>query len=450
MKRFLTSKEIEDILSFITPESNIPEKLALSIVEINKEKLRKQLKGQELYPSVIPLLKKEIISQFYKSLIHPGESVGIICAQSIGEKQTQTTLNTFHKAGQSEKTMTTGVPRFQELLNATKKPKNINHKIYFTRNNNSIKDLREIVNNKIVGLTLPDVTISSKIFIDKEDETWYKWFEMLYTDKFREYKNCISYKFNIKKLYENKLKMEEIAKKIEDEYADLVCVFSPLSLGQMDIFVNTDSISLPTNRIYFINKDNAVEIYLEECVQPILEKMYICGVPSVTEIFYTHDNDEWFIETNSFDSKLIDKQYNSFKQILGSINIDSTRTISNNIWDIYEILGIEASRQFLIEEFINIMEGINECHAKLLVDRMTHMGRISSITRYTLNSIQDGDCDGPFGKASFEESLDNFLNASANGNTEPTIGVSASIVCGKRCGAGTGISKLKVDISKLM
>ena len=64
-------------------------------------------------------------------MIQAGESVGVICAQSIGEKQTQTTLNTFHKAGQSEKTMTTGVPRFQELLNATKNPKIINHKIYF-------------------------------------------------------------------------------------------------------------------------------------------------------------------------------------------------------------------------------------------------------------------------------------------------------------------------------
>ena len=67
------------------------------------------------------------------SIIQAGESIGVICAQSIGEKQTQTTLNTFHTTGMSEKTMTAGVPRFQELLNATKKPNIVNHKIYFTQ-----------------------------------------------------------------------------------------------------------------------------------------------------------------------------------------------------------------------------------------------------------------------------------------------------------------------------
>ena len=115
--------------------------------------------------------------------------------------------------------------------------------------------------------------------------------------------------------------------------------------------------------------------------------------------------------------------------------------ISNNVWEIYEILGIEAAKKFLINEFLNIMSGINKCHAILLVDRMTYDGNIQSISRYTLKH----DSSGPFAKASFEESLDNFLNASIKGEKEPVQGISASIICGKRSNTGTGLMNLKIN-----
>jgi hypothetical protein len=185
---------------------------------------------------------------------------------------------------------------------------------------------------------------------------------------------------------------------------------------------------------------------MEEVVQCSLESKYICGIPSITEIFYLKDsNDEWFVETNSFNSKNISTHYSSFKKLLAHPNVDYTRTVSNNVWDIYEVFDIEAARQFLIDEYMSIMEGINVCHAMLLVDRMTHGGTIASITRYTLKK---DEC-GPFGKASFEESLDNFLQAGAQGDIESTDGVSAAIICGKRSAIGTGMSTLSVDIKNL-
>ena len=81
----------------------------------------------------------------------------------------------------------------------------------------------------------------------------------------------------------------------------------------------------------------------------------------------------------------------------------------------------------------------------LLVDRMTHGGSISSITRYTMKK----DESGPFGRASFEETMDNFLNAAAQGEIEPTKGVSASIICGKRASIGTGMIDLCIDLKRL-
>jgi DNA-directed RNA polymerase beta' subunit len=91
------------------------------------------------------------------------------------------------------------------------------------------------------------------------------------------------------------------------------------------------------------------------------------------------------------------------------------------------------------------MDGINFCHTYLLVDRMTYSGNISSITRYTMKK----DESGPFGRASFEETMDNFLNAAAQGEIEPTEGVSASIICGKRASIGTGMIDLAIDFDQL-
>jgi DNA-directed RNA polymerase beta' subunit len=121
------------------------------------------------------------------------------------------------------------------------------------------------------------------------------------------------------------------------------------------------------------------------------------------------------------------------------------RLQSNNVWDIYENLGIEAAREFLIDEFISIMEGINYCHVKLLVEKMTYTGNISSISRYTLRK----DESGPFSKASFEESVENFIKAGFNHDIEKTRGVSASIVCGKRSGCGTGFIDLQINVDQL-
>jgi len=446
MTRLLTEQEIEDILDFIQPPVNIPSDTALAIYELNKDKLYKQLKTQQVYPQIIPQLKASMKKFHDDSLIEAGESVGVICAQSIGEKQTQTTLNTFHKAGQSEKTMTSGVPRFQELINATKKPRIVNHKIYFKNGNDTIEQLRSTVAHSIVGLTFKDISNHIEVKLNKGEESWYNAYKTLYTAHFERYSHCISIKLNMTKLFEFQLPMQHIAAYIHKEFDDLCCVFSPPQFGQFDIFVATDNIELPQDRILFVDSSNAIEIYLEECVQPILEKMIICGIQGVTEIFYTYENGEWLVETNGINSRSISLQYINFRNLLTLSNIDYTRTISNNVWDIYEILGIEAARTFLIEEFMMIMDGINPCHATLLVDRMIFGGSISSITRYTMKK----DESGPFGRASFEETMDNFLNAASRGEIEPTQGVSASIICGKRATIGTGMMNLKLDIPKLL
>ena len=100
--------------------------------------------------------------------------------------------------------------------------------------------------------------------MDKDNEPWYELFELLYSDEswyknLYDYDNCISIDINMDILFEYKLTMKDIAKKVSEEYDDLCCVFSPDSIGRFDIFVFTDTITLPENRLLFIDKDNAKE-----------------------------------------------------------------------------------------------------------------------------------------------------------------------------------------------
>ncbi|KAI4140432.1 MAG: hypothetical protein LQ341_003843 [Variospora aurantia] len=55
-------------------------------------------------------------TKYLKSVVDPGEAVGIVAGQSVGEPSTQMTLNTFHLAGHSAKNVTLGIPRLREIV----------------------------------------------------------------------------------------------------------------------------------------------------------------------------------------------------------------------------------------------------------------------------------------------------------------------------------------------
>lgn len=431
--RYLTEYEIEDILSFIKPKKNIPLDVSYNIVKNSKHELREQLKDIQIYPDMIQSLKDEIKNQVLTTYIEPGESVGVISAQSIGEKQTQTTLNTFHKAGSSEKTVITGVPRIEELLSATKDQKSVNSTIVLKNKHKSIEDIRNTISNKIRHIKLSKLSKTYEICIDKKPEKWYKAFDILYNDSYKKYSDCISMEIDTDLLFKYRISLKDISNAISDEYDDIICVFSPDNIGQIDIYVETSKIELPEKRILFIDSDNAIEIYLEEVVQPLLYNLTISGIEGIENIYF---NDDFLtIETDG----------GNLKKLLALPFIDINKTITNDLWDIYNTLGIDAARNFLIEEFLQLCSGINRCHIQLLADKMTFKGIISSISRYTM---RNEDC-GPMGKASFEETMDNFLRAGTFGQEESTNGVSASIICGKRSKIGSGFCDLIVDVDNL-
>jgi DNA-directed RNA polymerase beta' subunit len=398
-----------------------------------------------IYPEIIPELSKNIQKNYYSTLIEAGECVGILTAQSIGEKQTQTNLNNFHKAGSSDNNNVGIVSKFSELLNATKDPKIQNCNIFFKNGNSTVEELRDTIGHSLLELTMQTITKNVEIYLNKEDELWYNGYELIYNDNFRQYTDCISVEIDMDKLFTYKLTLEEISEIIEEDYSDISCVFSPDNIGKLDVFVNTSSIDIEEDRVAFVNQDNIRQVYLEEVVLPIFSKIHIAGIPGIESMYFIKDNktNGWMVETEcTIITKLPLQRLSS---ILAHPDVDMKRVVSNNIWDIYHIFGIEAARQFMINQFMNIMPGINLSHTILLVDRMTFLGTISSISRYTMRK----DDASVFSKCSFEETLDNFIRAALYGQEEPAKGVSASVICGKKANIGSGMCSLRMDLSVL-
>lgn len=342
--------------------------------------------------------------------------------------------DTFHSAGLSVKTVITGVPRFEELLNTTHNPKGVSCNVYFTKGTENIQSLRNVIGNSIVELTFDKIALSINICMNKVDELWYEPFSILYNNEFKKHAHCISIKLNMSILFEYNLSISDIANKIQSMYGDLFCVYSNPNIGQLDIFVDVSNIDLDDEKSY-LNHDNKYELYLDEVVKQEIKKCKLCGIEGITGLFYIKNDNEWMIQTEG----------SNYLEIMALPFVDCSKTTSNNIWDMVNVLGIEAAKQTLFEELQAIMGGINKCHLKLLVDKMTYTGAVCSISRYAMKKEQAG----PMSKASFEQSLENFLNAAAFGEKENTRGVSASIMCGKKARIGTGICDLQIDVDML-
>jgi DNA-directed RNA polymerase II subunit RPB1 len=162
---------------------------------------------------------------------------------------------------------------------------------------------------------------------------------------------------------------------------------------------------------------------------------------------YTKYNDE----TNKFDTILewvLDTDGTNLIDILSNGNIDTSRTISNDIREIYETLGIEASRHALYKELLAVVsEGsMNYRHMSLLIDTMTYKGQLMSIDRHGINR---GDI-GPLAKSSFEESTDMLINASIFAEYDKVNGVSANVMLGQQPPCGTGDSRILIDEEHMM
>ena len=144
---------------------------------------------------------------------------------------------------------------------------------------------------------------------------------------------------------------------------------------------------------------------------------------------------------------VIDTDGCNFRDVLSHPLIDSVNTVCNDMWQVYQTLGIEASRIFLIEEFTQVLcsggSYINPRHVMLLIDSMTQTGTITSIRREGI----DRRSVGPIAKASFEKTFENFIEASAFTEQDTMSSVSSRITLGSLIASGSGTVHVDMEPS---
>jgi DNA-directed RNA polymerase beta' subunit len=220
-------------------------------------------------------------------------------------------------------------------------------------------------------------------------------------------------RFDPMRMYHYRIGLDDVARFLESRFDDIICVFSPQHMNQMDIFVDTSLLSPPEPPTELIDTTNYEAYFLEKVLLQKIGEMVLCGISGVKDYVVQKVGDKFSIIT----------QGNNFQEIMGLDWIDPSTVYSNNMWDIYRVLGIEAVRAFLEEELKRVISSdgtfIHPCHMTLLIDFMTYQGMIISVSRYGMKKEQSS----PLAKASFEECLDHFLTAGFMGDEENIVGV---------------------------
>ena len=402
------------------------------------------------------LLCENIHVQFQKAIADPSEMVGVVAAQSIGEPTTQLTLNTFHLSGvASASKAVRGVPRIKELLSISKNIKSPMLKIYLT-GTNKMKENASNAQRRIQTLKLSRFIQS--IVLRYEEELPPDWVEKadqydLKGGRIESYNNSKSkwvlhIELDAAEMIFQHVSTEKISMILDGTYNDKVAhVHSNITIPSVPVIY----------KIKIIPDEGDDVISDLKAVEQDISNLVISGITGIHNVVVEEDVvqkkidvlNEMVVEdaddSENLAPNMLITEGTNLRDVLGLHEfVDQKRTISNDIYEIYELLGIEAARQALFNEIYEIFGGngnVNQRHVSLLVDTMTCKGQLLSIDRHGINRSDIG----PLAKCSFEETADILIKSGIFGDHDKVQGVAANVIVGQVCKAGTGDSAILMD-----
>ena len=443
---------------------------------------KKLIIEQNFSKAMFDWVVSQIYEYFKEAIAQPSEMVGIIAAQTIGEMGTQMTLDSFHVSGTAAAVKaTSGVPRLKEILSATKKTKTPTLIIYMKQDVASVKNPKIADNgidyeddrieqtksvamnikNSIEITTLSNILEYSEIYWDngkldttiEDDEGMmnvYKKFATL-DESINKCRSdspwVLRMKFNKEKMNACGLRMIDIYTKLNKAYNKYIdCVYSDDNAEECIFRIKLTEYALKDIE----NKDEIAALKAME--HNIVYQVLLKGIKGINKVSLNKKKyDLYNPEEETFDKVVewvLDTDGTNLIEILSNPNIDATRTISNDIREIYDVLGIEAARNALYNELVNVTgEGsMNYRHLSLLIDTMTFRGNLMSIDRHGINR----NASSALSKSSFEESVDMLINASIFSEYDNTSGVSPQVMLGKVPNCGSGNFDIVLDEEHLM
>lgn len=399
----------------------------------------------------------EIETQFQKSAVHPGEMVGVIAAQSIGEPATQMTLNTFHYAGVSSKNVTLGVPRLKEILNVAKNIKTPALTVYLDKEVAGDIEKAKVVQSAIEHTTLKNVTSATEIYYDpdprstviEEDYDTVEAYFAIPDEKVEESIEkqspwLLRLELDRAKMLDKQLTMSQVAEKISQNFGeDLFVIWSDDTADKLIVRcrVVRDPKSLDED-------DSEEDQILKRIESHMLESISLRGIPGITRVFMMQHKLSYPDETGEFQQGqewVLETDGVNLADVISIPGVDSKRTYSNNFIEILSVLGIEATRTALFKEVLNVIafDGsyVNYRHMALLVDVMTSRGHLMAITRHGINRADTG----ALMRCSFEETVEILLEAGSSAELDDCRGISENVMLGQMAPLGTGAFDVMVD-----
>ena len=451
--------------------------------------------------SALSILISVINLQYKRSIVAPGEMVGMVSAQSIGEPTTQLTLNTFHSAGVASKSNATrGVPRIEEILSLSENPKNPSITVYFKEDDESTPERVQEFIPLIEHTKLSEVVDTIEVCFDPDDlntlveqdravMTQYQEFEKLIDECVRDSmiaasvgvpdvpgggssasasagagagaksKWIIRIKINAEAMLDKKLTMDDIHFAIKNSYgSEVSCAFSDYNDDHLIFRLRMENIAQNKKTGGGAgggNKQNPLDqsdhIYMIKSFQDqLLNNVVLRGVKGIKKVMLRKIKNTLTKADGVYtkkDSWVLDTTGTNLIHMLGLDYIDAKRTVSNDIQEVYRVFGIEAARQAIYNELSEVFDDspINYHHVCLLCDRMTVSSSMISIFRHGINS----DDIGPIAKASFEETPEMFLKAARHGELDTLRGISANVMCGQEGFFGTSCFQVVLDIEEM-
>ncbi|KXA88909.1 DNA-directed RNA polymerase subunit A'' [candidate division MSBL1 archaeon SCGC-AAA259A05] len=338
----------------------------------------------------------DLVKQSYEdSLVQPGEAVGTVAAQSIGEPGTQMTLRTFHHAGVAELDVTLGLPRLIEIVDARRSPDNPLMEIHLKEEYAMDREKAREFAQKIEMLSLEDaVTRTETDLINME----------------------FVVNLDRNQLQNKDLKPSDVKELLKEEIGTDV-----IAQG-FKLRVKPESPSPPDLRR----------------VVAKAKEVQLGGVEGIKRVVVKAEGGEYVLYTEG----------SNLAEILPLPEVDASRTTTNHIREIEDGLGIEATRNSIINETRSTLEeqglDVDVRHIMLVADAMTNTGELRQIGRHGIS----GEKASVLARASFEVTVKHLLQASARGETDELDGIAENVIAGQPIPLGTGSVELEMSEGK--
>ena len=341
---------------------------------------------------------KKTLDLMEKARAEPGEAVGVVTAQSIGEPGTQMTLRTFHFAGVKERNVTLGLPRLIELVDARKKPVTPTMDIYLDKEHRISREKALEVAREIIFTRVSDL-------VEKID-----------TD----YGGTLTFCVSETKLTERGCTIQEIYEVLKGSKKKY-----EISMNEKE---NTIKVTVP-------GEPDAQTLLT---LRNKLSNNRVKGVPDIERVTIVKQDDEWVIQTAG----------SNLAKVVAIDGIDTSRSTTNNVYEIWQTLGIEAARTALVKEITNTLEEqgleVDMRHIMLVADLMTSKGYLQQIGRHGIA----GTKTSVLARAAFEITVPTIAKASLEGQVESLRGVTENVIVGATVPVGTGMVELYMKVEE--